>query len=226
MGDVGKVRSLLRLVPALEHEAPRAPQAKAVPSLDDVELIAAMRAGDDGAATAFHDRLRPRIHSTIRRLLGRHDSDHEDLVQLTLIELVRSVARFRGECSLESWAAAVTAHVVFREMRRRRAERRVFSAPTHERVVDGEAPSSARIVIARDLVRRIRAHLETLDEAKSSTFLLHDVCGFDLREIAGITGVSVAAAQTRLVRGRREIHDLIATDPDLARAFQDWEGES
>jgi RNA polymerase sigma factor (sigma-70 family) len=189
---------------------------------DDNELVAAVRAGDEEAAGAFHDRLRPRVESTVRRLIGRGDVDTEDLGQLSMIALIESIDRYRAECSLESWASAVAARVVYKHIRRRRLERRVFSAAYDSEPASHLNPS--RALVARDLVRRARELLVAVSEEKAWTFLLHDVCGFDLREIATITGVSTAAAQQRLVRGRRELHERAAADPELVTALQDLEG--
>jgi RNA polymerase sigma-70 factor (ECF subfamily) len=69
----------------------------------------------------------------------------------------------------------------------------------------------------RNLVRRIQSHLSGIDSKKSWTYVLHDVHGYELSEIAEITGSSVAAAQSRLVRGRRELHEKIAADPELSQ---------
>jgi RNA polymerase sigma-70 factor (ECF subfamily) len=188
--------------------------------LDDVQLLAALRANDVHAATAFHDRVRPQVDRTILRLLGRRDVDHEDLVQLSLIELIYSVDRFRGDCSLDSWTATITAHVVYKHLRRRGTERRIFALPpADEFVASGQLPSSD--VVLRNLVVRVRQHLDRIAPAKAWAFLLHDVCGYDLREAAQIMNVTVAAAQRRLVRGRWELHELIGADPELV----DWKAE-
>lgn len=190
------------------------------PALDDTQLLTALRAGDPSAATALHDRTRRVVERTIRRLLGSRDLDSEDLCQLAFIELVNTIERFRGECPLDAWVSVVTARIVYKHLRRRKLERRVFSRNAIASVPD-LVPAPRHGSVLRDLIRRVSDHLTTVDESRALTFLLHDAYGYDLKEIAQITGVSVAAAQSRLVRGRREVHERIASDPGLANALDD-----
>jgi len=212
----------LRLVVA---DAP-ARSVPVAPGLDDAQLLAAMSSGDEHAASELHDRLRPRVDATIRSLLGPGHSEHDDLAQQSFIELVLSLDRYRGECSLETWAATITARTVFKYLRRRTTERKIFREPRDHDV--DEPPSRAslkRQVVARDIAGRIRTHLEGIDTAKAEAFLLHDVCGFDAREVAGIAGISEAAAHARISRGRRELQEKLAADPELREALVDMEVE-
>jgi RNA polymerase sigma-70 factor (ECF subfamily) len=199
------------------------PPAAPRPTLDDAQLLTALREGDARAATAFHDRVRPQVDRTIARLLGRRDSDAEDLAQLAMIELVTTIDRFRGDCSLDSWSSTVTAHVVYKHIRRRQTERRVFAGADVDEVPPQSTRHGGHDAMIRSVMRRVRVHLDAMDEAKAWTFLLHDVCGYDLQEIAQITSVSVSAAQTRLTRGRRELHERIAADPELANLLEEME---
>jgi RNA polymerase sigma-70 factor, ECF subfamily len=225
---VARVEPRLRLVRGQSASTPAAPAPlPSRPAFDDSELLLAIRRGETGTAAALYDRVRPQVERTVRRLLGARDPDVCDLAQQSMIEIVRTIDRYRGECSLDSWTSAVAAHVVYKHIRRRRTERRIFGAFDADWV--DEARSSSRIAreaIVRNLMRRVLAHLDQIDEAKAWAFVLHDVCGYDLREIAKITGVSAAAAQTRLVRGRREIHERIANDPELANLLESMEGHS
>lgn len=188
-------------------------------ALDDTQLIVAARRGDRSAAAALHDRVRPQVDRTVARLLGRLDSDADDLVQIALIGIVTGIGRFRGDCPLDAWVSMVTARVVYKHLRRRQIERRIFDSKTPI------TPFAARAVNPEtgELLARVLRHVWSLDHDKAWAFVLHDVCGYDLREVAAITGSSVAAAQTRLVRGRRELHERILADPELAEKLDEEE---
>ncbi|HTA19302.1 MAG TPA: RNA polymerase sigma factor [Polyangia bacterium] len=191
--------------------------------LDDAALIRAIHAGTPEVAATLCERVWPQVDRTVRRLLGATDSDRDDLCQLSLIELVTTIDRFRGDCSLNVWAQTVTSHVVFKHIRRRKLERRIFTdlladdAPTAFSL-GGEQRSATR-----DLLALIAVHLDRMNQKRAWAFVLHDVMGYDLREIALMTNSSVAATQSRLVRGRKEVHESIASDPDLVDLMRDAE---
>lgn len=192
-------------------------------ALDDARLVAAVRSGNSGMAGAFYDRTRPLVEKTVLRLLGSRDWDWEDLVQVAMIELIHSLDRFRGECSLDTWSATISANVVYKHIRRRSLERTIFA---RELPVEDVARTTKQQPVLRGMVDRVMHHLQGMAHERAWTFLLHDVHGYSLEEVASITGASVAAAQSRLVRGRRELHQRIANDPDLAGGLDALEEQS
>lgn len=204
----------LMLVPRPSERVDSEPPGPA--GVDDSALLAGLRARNAELSGAFYDRVRPIVDRTLGRLLGTSDQEYEDIAQRALYELVDTIDHFRGECPLDAWISIVTGRVAFKTIRRRRVERRLFESVQIE-----DAPSATRshgdAVAARQAIERVRRELETMDQGRAWTFVLHDVYGYDLKEIGQITGVSLSAAQSRLVRGRREIHERIRNDPALAR---------
>ncbi len=147
------------------------------------------------------------------------------MAQTALYELVSSIGRFRGECPLDAWLSVVTARVVYRRIRRRQVERRVFTmAPVDD--ADQSMQERPTPFVTRQAMQRVRHHLGQMDNRRAWTFLLHDVYGYDLKEIGQITGATLSAAQSRLVRGRRELHGRIREDGELAHFFDDLSEES
>jgi RNA polymerase sigma-70 factor (ECF subfamily) len=191
--------------------------------LDDARLVAAVRRGNSALAGAFYDRTRPVVEKTVQRLLGGHDNDFEDLAQVSMIELLRSLERYRGECSLDTWAATVAGNAVYKHIRRRGLERSIFC-----RELDPEdvARSVRQQPMVRGMVARVVHHLGQISYERAWAFLMHDVYGYSLEEIASMSGTTVAATQSRLVRGRRELHARIAADPDLASGLDALEDRS
>jgi RNA polymerase sigma-70 factor (ECF subfamily) len=136
--------------------------------------------------------------------------DHEDLMQASFEQIIKTLAtrRFARACSLKTWAASVATNVGLNALRSRRRERRIVdrgdsaeaAAATH---ANHENPE--RDAALRREVDELRLHLAQMSADRAETLLLHEVLGYDLAEIAALTGVSIAAAQSRLVRGRKEL---------------------
>ncbi|HET9959211.1 MAG TPA: sigma-70 family RNA polymerase sigma factor [Polyangiaceae bacterium] len=209
-----------RLIPGGADSSARSPSPEPdsrkaeVAALSDLQLLQAVRDGNGAAASLFHDRMRPLVDRTLMRLLGGHDPDYDDLAQQALIELVMSVDRFRGECPLDAWASIIVARVVYKQIRRRRSERKVIALDAGEsREIADRRPQTG--LALRSALRRIERHLAAIEDNKAWAFVLHDVHGYDLEEISSIMGVSRAAAQSRLVRGRKLLHERLSRDPEL-----------
>jgi RNA polymerase sigma-70 factor (ECF subfamily) len=182
------------------------PSVESAAAPSDAELVEAVARGDDRISALLYDRVVGIVDRTLADVLGRREADHDDLVQATFVQIVLTLAhgRFAGACSLPTWAARVATHVGLNALRSRRCERRLLD---HGGVPD-EPPAPANVqrqLEARGDVERVREALAMMDPAKAEAVFLHDVLGHELAEVAVITGTSVAAAQSRLVRGRREL---------------------
>jgi RNA polymerase sigma-70 factor, ECF subfamily len=185
----------LREVRAAKHE----------PS--DQSVIEAVVRGDTRFAGALYDRLHPVVDRTLARIMGGRGSDHEDLVQAAFEQIVTTLMRRRyaGACSLSRWGSVVATNVGVSAIRRRVRERRCIDHGSVEPPSGWPDAGRALSPTERLDLQRVQAALARMDPKKAEVLILHDVFGHQLSEIAVLTNVSVAAAQSRLVRGRREL---------------------
>ncbi|HVJ20523.1 MAG TPA: RNA polymerase sigma factor [Polyangiaceae bacterium] len=187
-------------------------------SLSDEELIEAVQRGDQRVAAEFYDRLVEVVDHTLFRVFGRREPDHADLIQTTFEHIVRTLCRrsYARACNLRTWASTIASHVGFNALRARQRERRVI-----DRTLPGtiDLPVSSgdteRQSVARAELERLRQALSELKPDQAQTLFLHDVLGHELAEIALMLDVSVAAAQSRLVRGRRELYAKLEREGNL-----------
>jgi RNA polymerase sigma-70 factor (ECF subfamily) len=195
-------------------EGPDAAEAPRGSALSDNDLCLALAAGEAWAAEVIYDRVEEVVDAVLFRLLGPGDGEREDLAQQALEKVIASIVsgRFSQGCSLRSWATLITQHLAIDTMRARQRERKLFDRSVEHgtlELVAEDARTPERAAETRRRVERLLAALSTVNRARAEAVVLHDILGHDLAEIARLTGVSVAAAQSRLVRGRKEILKFI-----------------
>jgi RNA polymerase sigma-70 factor (ECF subfamily) len=230
MGSQPSVRETpgahLRLVaiPTVPPDDPIA-VARQVAAARDGVLVDAFEKGAPGAGAELYDRLLPTVDATIYRILGRRESDHADLVQSAFEQIVVTLARrsFARDCSLTGWAAAIACHVGLNALRSRKRERNVIDrrqTPGEADAPEPAAPTHLEAQLrAREALEIVRRALADMDPGRVTAVLLNAM-GYELTDIARSTGVSVAAAQSRLSRGRRELRARIE-DPAVRSAAED-----
>jgi len=175
----------------------------------DEQIVAGLIAGEEWAAEALYDHLQPVVDRALRRIL-QSNADHDDQVQVVFERVIRTLIerKFAGACSLSTWATAIASNVAVDALRARIRERAVVwedRARGAEHAARVSSGNLERQLEARAEIAELHAILGSMDGAQAETVLLHDVHGHELTEIALITRVSVAAAQSRLVRGRKEL---------------------
>ncbi|MEP6652032.1 MAG: sigma-70 family RNA polymerase sigma factor [Myxococcales bacterium] len=169
--------------------------------------------------TEQHKDVRAAIGVVMRRLIGAKNPEYEDLVQSAHENVLTTFQQgtFRGGCPPAAWAGVIARNVAINAIRNRMRERRLFS--------DGDVTASAlvdkqktgpelwpeRLTEIRIRLLKVQSALRGLGAKKSNVVFLHDVLGYQLNEVANILGTSVAAAQSRLVRGRKEIVERVDT---------------
>jgi RNA polymerase sigma-70 factor (ECF subfamily) len=178
--------------------------------LSDDEVCRALRAGEAGAADALYDRVKDIVDAVVFRLLGPGDVERDDIAQQAIERVISTIVsgRYSQECSLRSWATLITQHLAIDAMRLRARERRLFDRSVGAQdlevlAVDSRAPDRALETNRR--VEDLVGALSRIKRARAEAVVLHDIFGYSLAEIATLTGATVAAVQSRLVRGRGEV---------------------
>jgi RNA polymerase sigma-70 factor (ECF subfamily) len=177
--------------------------------LGDAEICTALADGAAWAADALYDRVADVVEAVLYRLLGA-DADRDDLTQQAIERVITSVVsgRFARGCSLRSWATLLAQHVAVDALRARARERKVFDHRTTYQtleLVEAHTATPEHLADTRRRMGLLQSALARVNRERSEAVVLHDLLGHDLAEIAQLTGVSVAAAQSRLVRGRRDV---------------------
>jgi RNA polymerase sigma-70 factor (ECF subfamily) len=162
------------------------------------------------AASSLVDEIQPIVNAVLRRLLGSDDPEYEDIVQSSLENVIATVGagRYRGECPTSGWAAVIARNVAVDALRARSRDRKVFSRDQNDEAMHRSSTVETgpeHLADIHDRLRQVEQALSRLNQRKAAAVYLHDVLGYDLIDVAKRLGTSVAAAQSRLVRGRREL---------------------
>jgi RNA polymerase sigma-70 factor (ECF subfamily) len=181
---------------------------------DSSPLGKAIRLAHQGDSSAFeliyrlHSRL---VYSICLRML-RDPFEAEDLTQETFVLLLRKIHTFRGESAFSSWLYKLTTNLVLMRFRKKVSQ----SESLDEISANAESGETISELGQPDLYLsglfdriNLQAAINLLPAGCKTTFILHDVEGYEHKEIAGILGCSVGNSKSQLHRARKRLRKLL-----------------
>ena len=171
----------------------------------DAELLARFSNGDRDAAMALTSRLAPIVFSQAFRMLGAC-SAAEEVTQESLVRLWKAAPDWKANrAKITTWLYRVTLNLCIDRLRKSNRN----SGEVQQEVVDG-TPSAERNLQTTERLQALQHALQTLPGRQKQAVILRHIEGLSNAEIADIFGISVAAVESLVSRGKRALAITLA----------------
>jgi RNA polymerase sigma-70 factor (ECF subfamily) len=189
----------------------------------DSELVARAQRGDaDAFATLFHTH-KPRVYSLCLRMTN-NIAEAEDVTQEAFLQVFRKLSTFRGDSALSTWLHRIAVNTVLMRFRKKSFSQLSLDENCAK---NGDAKPVRREYGTRD--RRLAGSIDRialiqaireLPEGYRTVFLLHEVEGYEHKEIATFLGCSTGNSKSQLHKAKMRIRELLL-DPQPDRLETD-----
>lgn len=146
--------------------------------------------------------------------LCRDASLSEDLTSEVFLEVVKSLAGFRGDSDVKTWLFSIARHRWFRYLKKKK---RTIEAEALENLIEEKPPGGFKSAeekhLDRELVRRVYELInEEREQARNVALMRID--GYSFYEIAGALGISESSARVMFFRTKEKLRAKLKEEFD------------
>lgn len=170
----------------------------------DEELMERFAQGEDGAFEPLFERHAAHVLAFLRRMV-RDERQAEDLLQTTLLSVVRARGRYEPGTRFQPWLMTIAANAARDALRH--AKHVEGLTPTGEL---GERQGATPTLGDPGLRRRLETAFATLPPDQREAVVLSKVEGWSFDEISRSLGITATAARIRAHRGYEKLRRLLA----------------
>jgi RNA polymerase sigma-70 factor (ECF subfamily) len=169
----------------------------------DAELLTQIARDDLSALGTLFDRHHARVERVLLRS-GVSESDADDIVQSTFLEVARIARAYDGRDCCAAWLCGIALRLAAR--RRRSLGRLLKYLSLFGSQIPGTDPVHPEAVVSgREELHQFACALAKLGRKKREAFVLVEIEGFSSEEAGRAIGVSPATMRTRLFHARSEL---------------------
>lgn len=168
----------------------------------------------DTAAKPSPETVALEIVRPLSRYLRRYVGDKstaDDLLQETLLRVLRGLSGFEGRANVKTWAFSIATRVAadyFRQPEHRQEIVDIADLDESEALANDESRSDERLVHG-EMNACIREVIDSLPADYRAALVLHDLEDMSAKQVAEICGVTVATAKIRIHRARNRLRQAL-----------------
>ena len=174
----------------------------------DIELITAVRDGEERAFAELYTRYKGEIYTFCLRMLGGDSAEAGDAFQETFIKVYEKIESFRYGANVRGWLYMIARNVALNVYRSKRPEETI---EFHQNLQSTERSLSPEFNGEQNSLR------EALEEAIAKLpvefrepFILREFDGLGYPEIAEITNASLTITKVRIHRAKQKLRKMLA----------------
>ncbi len=168
------------------------------------DLVSRCQAGDVSAFETLYRQHAARIYSLACRMAGSPE-DGEDLLQGIFLQVYRKLGSFKGDAAIGPWLYRLALNHCLDYVRSRQARMNKLTETL-------DAESSFEPIARRDTpIARLDLEraLERLPDGCREAFVLHDVEGFDHKEVGRLLGIAEGTSKSQVFKARMKLRTLL-----------------
>ena len=184
--------------------------------ISESELVAKAIQGDKKALADIVTQNERLVYNTALRLLA-DPKEAECVLQETFLKVFQALPEFKGQSSLSTWIYRIATNYALMRIRSRKkapssiddSENRVSNSSL-ENFNRSVGNNPLRAVMNVELREAMEKAIAELPAKFRSVFVLKDIEGFSLKEIADMLDLSLAAVKSNLHRARLFLRNRLA----------------
>jgi RNA polymerase sigma-70 factor, ECF subfamily len=190
------------------------PDDKVSSSDPDSPLVKAAQEGDAGAMEELIRRYDRRLFRIAQNIVQQRE-DAQDVVQEALFKAFSKLNQFHGRSRFSTWIIRITLNEAFMKVRGQRAKSvSIDQAPDTEeghppREIEDWAPNPEMLYQNSELRNILEESLRALGPKLRTVFLLRDVEGLSIEDVAHALNLSQTAVKTRTLRARLRLREKL-----------------
>jgi RNA polymerase sigma-70 factor, ECF subfamily len=176
----------------------------------EAEVIRRAKRGEEDAFATLYKRYKARAYSLCFRMV-RNTGVAEELTQEAFLQVYRKLDTYRGDAQFSTWLHRLVVNVVLMHLRKRVLPQESLDEVMH---ADADNPflrfGQQDRVLARTADRvALERTIAALPPGYRLVFILHDIQGYEHKEIADMLGCTIGNSKSQLHKARLRVRHFL-----------------